>query len=1503
MPETFFLGESSRQRIGAGNKGGSKTSRSAILEQAKNERLMRELARRQLEAALLIQSFVRAHLSRLRVRAEILPSLDGKLEALAAVSATLRAKGTEFAAPRAVQVELSRKFIFGTPTSCMLNNSNGPRRVASACAMVLAGAKKTSVSPSTSLCSFTDGNVAERASYTWICSSLLERALSLSVIDASSSNSVDFIQLIDCLTNPAVWGGNGSSSVSSSLLLQRQVAAVCIAQRVFTSVPAMHVLQHATLLLSSSQAPNSSSSSSSTFTQTSLNFAPCRGLIILAHRALGIFPGCAPNTFEVVSAAQSLPIYTACVERWSESILALPGLTRLTTYTGLSGVNASMPPPFGVYDASIAVLKALQLRVSTMSSFEATTALANLFEVFDTAAFRQSMLRDHSSTLLTQSMTTPNEALFGRDALFLFSKVSNALLHRSPRFLFAFGSFNDTSGNTGSISATSSSSSSSLDDENDGEDNEKQELVNVNFALEASRRRAVSSYARSLEAGVVSDEGLAVSSLSLSVSSKLSTVPVAFTSTTSTLLLRQRSGRVFLGTLSRTRRIVSTALRERSFALFFDSDLQRQLARIPSSIRSLNVLVASLSDHQTSDSDSNSGLAFVSLLCAVHHRLTLAGEILVGPMDPRTARPVSVRTGGRRNRKPLEAATLLLTSLFSLSNQTNASNESLSTSPLALVWSLIQKHPQLWKFTTSDASGASVEFPDLTATLTLFFDALAHALFNTSDLDFQADAANETFNVSLYGRKSVFRAGRFPISFSSLTEILALLKLLLYRLFWADRAALETPLNKRPQMVLELMARALKSFNALFDKHSRIVSRISVSSSSFSSASSSSSSISSPTIASSTSSPMIASFGSSTITASSSSPSSSSRWPWTDDDFLWPSVSQSEFSPSVILGLTNAVVDDEAMEAISIEALPTSVSQLITSEAASASSAAGAFNGMNPPPSAFPGRDSLSMTGAAAQVRGHRSQDDMGEGEEDVEDEDEEQRASGEDIDAEEMQWGDEFIAPSLPPPPSFPSQRSRFDRAMQGASRAQLTLTSMPQVLPFKIRVELLERLRQHDKEQAGYDMGNFMMGGGGGPDVHISVRRTNLVDDALTCFSRLSLSGNLSRAFKKRFRIQFIRADGTSEPGIDGGGLLKEFIDSVVRDAFSPERGLFCETPDHFAYPDPTLLEAAAIATAASGIGASAPSSATQQALLVFELLGLLLGKALYDGILVAPRFARFVLRKMLGRANTIDDLASYDAELHQSLMSVTRMASEYIASLNSSEEENSTSSMMMMSDPVESLALTFSVTTKHGRGASSHITETSLIEKGDEIAVTSFNVNEYIRLVCDHRLNRQIQAPVRAFLRGFHEVIPLTWIRMFSADELQLLLSGREVGRGGFDLADWRRSSTYAGFEEGEYYIHIFWSVVAALDPDDQAKLLAFVTSVPRPPLLGFSALTPRFCVRRMDTSLALERGGHEKGSLPQAHTCFNQLDLPVYESEEELKEKLLIAIRNSAGFELT
>ena len=61
-------------------------------------------------------------------------------------------------------------------------------------------------------------------------------------------------------------------------------------------------------------------------------------------------------------------------------------------------------------------------------------------------------------------------------------------------------------------------------------------------------------------------------------------------------------------------------------------------------------------------------------------------------------------------------------------------------------------------------------------------------------------------------------------------------------------------------------------------------------------------------------------------------------------------------------------------------------------------------------------------------------------------------------------------------------------------------------------------------------------------------------------------------------------------------------------------------------------------------------------------------------------------------------------------------------------------------------------------------------------------------------------------------------------------------------------------------------------------------------------GFQSLYGSDGIRRFNIHKAY--GSH---LLPSAHTCFNQLDLPEYASEEETKEKLLIAIKEgSEGF---
>ena len=52
--------------------------------------------------------------------------------------------------------------------------------------------------------------------------------------------------------------------------------------------------------------------------------------------------------------------------------------------------------------------------------------------------------------------------------------------------------------------------------------------------------------------------------------------------------------------------------------------------------------------------------------------------------------------------------------------------------------------------------------------------------------------------------------------------------------------------------------------------------------------------------------------------------------------------------------------------------------------------------------------------------------------------------------------------------------------------------------------------------------------------------------------------------------------------------------------------------------------------------------------------------------------------------------------------------------------------------------------------------------------------------------------------------------------------------------------------------------------------------------------------------MQTFCTIEKWG-TKDKLPRAHTCFNRLDLPPYESFEQLSQKLKMAVESSEGFE--
>ncbi|XP_047041902.1 ubiquitin-protein ligase E3C [Helicoverpa zea] len=404
---------------------------------------------------------------------------------------------------------------------------------------------------------------------------------------------------------------------------------------------------------------------------------------------------------------------------------------------------------------------------------------------------------------------------------------------------------------------------------------------------------------------------------------------------------------------------------------------------------------------------------------------------------------------------------------------------------------------------------------------------------------------------------------------------------------------------------------------------------------------------------------------------------------------------------------------------------------------------------------------------------------------------------------------------------------------------RTVTILREIPFVVPFSTRVLIFQGLLAREKHDHWYEMSNFNEG----PSINISVRRTHLYEDA---FDKLSPDNEPD--LKLKLRVQLINQAGAEEAGVDGGGLFREFLSELLKSAFDPNRGLFRLTIDNMLYPNPAV------------------HLLYDDFPMHYYFVGRMLGKAMYENLLVELPLAEFFLGKLCGCGEAdVHALASLDPALHRGLLLLRAHSRR----------------------DVPELGLDFTVLTDEL--GEQRIEE--LKPGGANIPVTAENRIEYIHLVADYKLNKQIRSQCNAFKRGLVSVVSAEWLRMFSCRELQLLISGAEVP---IDIEDLKRYTQYAGgFSAQHPTVQCFWRVLATFTDDQRRQLLKFVTSCSRPPLLGFKDLQPPFCIQSAGAS----------DRLPSSSTCMNLLKLPEFHTEEQLTEKLLYAIQAGAGFELS
>jgi len=347
------------------------------------------------------------------------------------------------------------------------------------------------------------------------------------------------------------------------------------------------------------------------------------------------------------------------------------------------------------------------------------------------------------------------------------------------------------------------------------------------------------------------------------------------------------------------------------------------------------------------------------------------------------------------------------------------------------------------------------------------------------------------------------------------------------------------------------------------------------------------------------------------------------------------------------------------------------------------------------------------------------------------------------------------------------------------------------------------------------------------------INIRRDHIREDAM---NQLVHRGS---DLQKPLRVKFF-SNGVEEEGQDEGGLSKEFFQLLVEEIFNVDFGMFVyneETRDFWF---------------------------SHQALEAddFRLVGLILGLAIYNTVILDVHFPLVVYKKLKGLGTTLEDLKGAFPQLGKGLQQL----------------------LDFDGDVENTFFRTFEVEYEYF----GEMMTSELKPGGASIPVTAENRQEYVDLYTKYILEDSIKEQFQGFKQGFEQVCTGDALKLYRYEELDVLVCGLPH----LDFQGLEKVARYdGGYTSDHPTVRHLWSVIHELPLADKKKFLSFVTGCDRAPVGGLSKL-----------SLLIQRSGPDSDRLPTSHTCFNILLLPDYSSREKLAERMMVAIQNAQGFGL-
>ncbi|EKX35688.1 hypothetical protein GUITHDRAFT_46418, partial [Guillardia theta CCMP2712] len=293
------------------------------------------------------------------------------------------------------------------------------------------------------------------------------------------------------------------------------------------------------------------------------------------------------------------------------------------------------------------------------------------------------------------------------------------------------------------------------------------------------------------------------------------------------------------------------------------------------------------------------------------------------------------------------------------------------------------------------------------------------------------------------------------------------------------------------------------------------------------------------------------------------------------------------------------------------------------------------------------------------------------------------------------------------------------------------------------------------------------------------IRLRRSHLLQDALDELCRQRKSDLF-----KPLKVVFI-----GEEGVDEGGLKKEFFALIVQQLFDPSFGMFLQQEEtRVLWFNPSSLES------------------SQE----FMLVGLLLGLAVYNHVLLDLQLPLVLWKKLLSLPLNHQDVADLSPETSRGLLALLEYSGP--------------------GDVQDVFCLTFQAAIESF--GERRVVE--LKEGGGDVEVTNSNRREYVQRYVEYLLSSSVSSQFEPFKEGF--------LFMFEQEGILKLLSPRELevlvcGSPNLDFKGLEEAATYAGgYSASSQAVEWFWQIVREWDLEHKKLLLKFVTGSDKSPIGG-------------------------------------------------------------------